>query len=113
MIDNKYLLKSEIYKVISNHHWCDPEQLKRLADHCLLELYLTNPQVEPPEKIKFITEGRHIEMIGCAPNGLKLSLDKEMAKAYGILWDGTHEGVEKIKKDLEGKIFILNQGIEL
>lgn len=39
-------------------------------------------------------------------------MTKEMANAQGIDWDGTKEGVDKIKKDLEGTIHELSLGLK-
>jgi len=118
IVNDKYLLKSKIYEVGSNHHWCNPEQLKEFADACLLELHMELPQMELPSPLpKYYTsnvsrEIRRAEFIGNAVSSFVLYLDKEAANAYGIPWNGTHKDVERIKKDLKGRTFILNKGLE-
>lgn len=118
IVNDKYLLKSKIYEVESSHNWCNPEKLKKFADACLLELHMELPQMEPPNPLpKYYTSNlsrkiRSAEFIGNAVSSFVLYLDKEAANAYGIPWNGTHEDVERIKKDLKGKTFILNKGLE-
>ena len=43
---------------------------------------------------------------------VRLYLDRETARKHGIMWDGTQEGVEEVKQNLEGKVFELLLGIE-
>ena len=117
-VDDKYLLKSKIYEVISSNNWCNPEELKKFADACLLKLHMELPQMKPLSPLpKYYTsnlsrEITRAEFIGNAVSSFVLYLDKEAANAYGIPWDGTHEDVERINKDLKGKTFILNKGLE-
>ena len=57
-----------------------------------------------------IGEDNSICSIGSGP--MIFRLNKEGANAQEIDWDGTEKGVEKVKENLEGKVFELNLGIK-
>ena len=56
-----------------------------------------------------IGEDDSICSIGSGP--MIFRLNKEGANAQEIDWDGTEKGVEKVKKDLVGKVKELNLGV--
>jgi len=45
-------------------------------------------------------------------NLIFIHMNKNTANANGINWDGTKEGVKKVRKNLTGKVFDLDLGIK-
>ncbi len=99
-IEDRYSIKYRIDSVGSSSCWHRPEK-----DMPLISIGFYGLEVG--------SEGFGRAEIGHSGyQWVHIYMTKEMANAQGIEWDGTKEGVDKIKKDLEGTIHELSLGLQ-